>query len=75
MACRRLVTIANESGGEDNITVVVSNPIIRTMAGDSDEFDTVVPDSESLKSDYSTTVSEPLPPEEDDSLDTDTGGL
>jgi protein phosphatase len=45
VACRHLVLIANESGGEDNITVVVSRP-----SSDDDgnatwvDFDTVVPE-------------------------------
>jgi protein phosphatase len=42
-ACRRLVSIANESGGEDNITVVVSGTREEKILSTIDESDTEVP--------------------------------
>jgi protein phosphatase len=44
VACRQLIGIANESGGEDNITVVVSRPASDDGNATWVDFDTVVPD-------------------------------
>lgn len=42
-ACRRLVAVANEAGGEDNITVVVSGGQEESTPAAIDEADTEVP--------------------------------
>ena len=42
-ACNRLVAIAKEAGGEDNITVVISSPWANSLAETWDDFDTAVP--------------------------------
>ena len=42
-ACSRLVAIAKEAGGEDNITVVVSCPWANSSVDSWDDFDTDVP--------------------------------
>ncbi|TWU51030.1 Serine/threonine phosphatase stp [Rubripirellula tenax] len=73
-ACRRLIELANEAGGEDNITVVVSSPAFEDLGKSTwvDFYDTTIPGRDTASFDSSTTTegTKPKPGDVDPLADT-----